>query len=171
MKSHACIRHRHAMHARVFFCCWMGKLRWDNLCLMFSLLLKKRAWLSRERKYCITLPWQKRLTKKLSSLSEINSPAGILWSFVSAVWILLSKDKLRWCHAYRILLRSQGLVLYCHTRPLFPPWTRECITWRDLTTIAKETTLTADRLRWNKNYSLTVAFKMSFHVILLGKAN
>lgn len=42
MKSHACIRHRHAMHARVFFFfCLMGKLRWDSLCLMFSLLLKK----------------------------------------------------------------------------------------------------------------------------------
>ena len=24
-----------------FFFCWMGKLRWDSLCPMFSLLLKK----------------------------------------------------------------------------------------------------------------------------------
>lgn len=62
----------------------MGKLRWDSLCLMFSLLLKKEHDFQENENIALRFLDKKEL-KKLSNLSEINSPAGILWSFVSAV--------------------------------------------------------------------------------------
>ena len=54
---------------------------------MFDVLtfVKKKSMTFKRTKILHYVTLTRKIKKKLSSLSEIDSPAGILWSFVSAV--------------------------------------------------------------------------------------
>ena len=124
---------------------WLGGLRWNTLstkCFIF-VTGKEQNFPTNEN---IALLHLKR--KKIKT-SFIWSHTGILWSIVSIVEILLSKNKMHLCHANWRLLRNHCLVSTHNT--LYFPFERENVVGRDQIKVTKEATFTAIPLTERKS--------------------
>ena len=120
--------------------------------LMFSFLKQKKSINFKRMKISYFFSWGEIIKKKRNWF--IWTHTCILGFVVSIFSILLSKNKMHWCHTYCCLLRSHCLV--SSRIAIYSPLERECLAWRDQIMVAKG----------SNHYTYQMGPKFLFNVIL-----